>query len=89
MWNFSLYTQFKNKGFEFGDTKTKKKYRVAIDDQNKNIVSSMNWKQYLSDFDSRYPDQNLTFVYDQNQSKFLTNEIFPKISNIINDNCLR
>ena len=44
----------------------------------------MNWKRYLFDF-----DQNLIFVYDQNQKKFLTNEIFVKIANIINDNYLR
>ena len=45
--------------------------------------------QYLFDFDLRYRDQKLIFVYDQNQNKFLTNEIFPKIANIINDNYLR
>ena len=49
----------------------------------------MNWKQYIFDFDLRYRDQKLIFVYDQNQNKFLTNEIFPKIPNIINDNYLR
>ena len=49
----------------------------------------MNWKQYIFDFDLRYRDQKLIFVYDQNQNKFLTNEIFPKIANIINDNYLR
>ena len=49
----------------------------------------MNWKQYIFDFDLRYRDQKLIFVYDQNQDKFLTNEIFPKIANIINDNYLR
>ena len=41
---FSPFTQFKNIGFEFEDTKKQKKYRVAIDNQNKNIVSSINWK---------------------------------------------
>ena len=49
----------------------------------------MNWKQYIFDFDLRYRDQKLIFVYDQNQNKFLTNEIFPKIAHIINDNYLR
>ena len=48
----------------------------------------MNWKQHIFDFDLRYRDQKLIFVYDQNQNKFLTNEIFPKIANIINDNYL-
>ena len=43
----------------------KKKYCVVIDDQNKNIFSSMNCKWYLFDFDSHYRDQNLNFVYDQ------------------------
>ena len=61
---FSPYTQFRNKSFKFEDTK-KKIYCVVIDDQNKNIVSSMNWKRYLFDFDSHYSDQNLIFVYDQ------------------------
>ena len=69
--------------------KQTKNYRVFIVDQNKNIVSSMNWKQYIFDFDLRYRDQKLIFAYDQNQNKFLTNEIFPKIANIINDNYLR
>ena len=49
----------------------------------------MNWKQYLFDFDSHYRDQNLIFVYDQKRKKFLTNEIFVKIANIINDYYLR
>ena len=80
--------QFENKDFEFEDTKKAKKYHVVIGDQN-NIVSSMNWKQYLFDFDSHYRDQNLIFVYDQKRNKFLTNEIFVKIANIINDDYLR
>ena len=86
---FSPYTQFKNKGFEFEDTKKTKNCRVAIDNQNKNVVSGMNWKRYLFDFDSHYRDQNLIFVYDQKRNKFLTNEIFVKIANIINDDYLR
>ena len=32
--NFSPYTQYKNKGFEFEDTKKTKKYRVVLDGQN-------------------------------------------------------
>ena len=56
---FSPYTQFKNKDFEFKETKkNKKEYCVVIDDQNKNIVSIMNWKRYLFYFDSHYHDQN-------------------------------
>ena len=49
----------------------------------------MNWKQYLFDLDSHYCDKNLIFVYDQKRNKFLTNEIFVNIPNIINDNYLR
>ena len=49
----------------------------------------MNWKRYLFYFDSHYRDQNLIFVYDQKGKKFLTNEIFVKIANIINDDYLR
>ena len=67
---FSPYTQFKTKGFEFEDSKKTKKYLVVIDDQNKNIVSSMNWKRYLFGFDSHYHDQNVIFVYDQKRNKF-------------------
>ena len=72
--------QFKNKGFEFEDTKKTRKHCVAINDKNKNIVSSMNWKRYLFD-----RDQNLIFVYDQKRNNFLTNQIFVKIGNINND----
>ena len=49
----------------------------------------MNWKRYLFEFDSHYRDQTLIFVYDQKRKKFLTNEIFVKIANIINDDYLR
>ena len=34
-------------------------------------------------------DQNRIFVYDQKRNKFLTNEIFVKIVNIINHDYLR
>ena len=40
----SPYTHFKNKEFEFQDIEKATKYRVAIDDQNKNIVCNLNWK---------------------------------------------
>ena len=49
----------------------------------------MNQKRYLFDFDSHYLDQNLIFVYDQKRKKFLTNETFVKIANVINDDYLR
>ena len=79
---FSLYRQFKK-------VKKTKKYCFIIDDHDKDIVSSMNWKRYLFDFDSHYRDQNLNFVYNQKRNKFLANEIFVKIANIINDDYLR
>ena len=37
---FSPYKQFKK-------TKKTKKYSFIIDDQNKDIVTSMNWKRYF------------------------------------------
>ena len=49
----------------------------------------MNSKRYILDFDSHYRDQNLIFAYDHKRNKFLTNEIFAKIANIINHNYLR
>ena len=79
---FLPYTQFKK-------TKRTKEYSFIIDDQNKDIVTSMNWKRYLFEFDSHYRDQKLTFVYNQKRNKFLANEIFVKIANIINDDYLR
>ena len=36
-----------------------------------------------------YGDENLIFLYDHKCNKFLTNEIFVKIANIINDYYLR
>ena len=60
--NFSPHTQFFKKGFEFEDTKKTRKYRFVTDDQNNNIVSSINWKWYLFDFDWHYLNQNLIFV---------------------------
>ena len=79
---FLPYTQFKK-------TKRTKEYSFIIDDQNKDIGTSMNWKRYLFGFDSHYCDQKLTFVYNQKRNKFLANEIFVKIANIINDDYLR
>ena len=49
----------------------------------------MNWKRYLFDLHSHYRDQNLIFVYDRKRNKFLKNENFVKIANIINDDYLR
>ena len=48
---FSPYMQFKTKGFEFEDNKKTKKYRVVMDDQDKNIVSSINLERCLFGFD--------------------------------------
>ena len=41
----------------------KKKYRVVIDDPNKNIVCNLNWKRYLFDFDACYRDLNFCFSF--------------------------
>ena len=86
---FSPYTQFKNKGFEFQDIKKTKKYCVVIDDQNKNNVFHLNWKQYLFDFDARYRDLNLIFVFNQSIRTFLTSDIFTKAATIVNEEYLR
>ena len=86
---FSPYTQFKNKGFEFMDVKKKKKNRVVIDDQNKNIVCNLNWKQCLFDFDARYRDQKFVFVFDQSTRTLFTSNIFIKAPTIENDEYLR
>lgn len=40
--NFSPYTQFKKKGFEFMNIDKNKKQHVVIDDRNKNIVYNFN-----------------------------------------------
>ena len=66
---FSPYTQLKFKGFGFQDIKKTKKYCVFINNQNKNIICNLKWKQYLFDFDARYCDQNLIFVFDQSTCK--------------------
>ena len=86
---FSPYTQFKNKGFEFMDVKKTKKYHVFIDDQNKNIVCSLNWKRYVFDFDAHFRDLNLIFVFDHTTKTFLTNYIFIKAATIVNDKYLK
>ena len=83
------YTQFKNKVIEFEDIKKTKKYRVVIDDQNKNIFCNLNWKQYLFDFDARYRDVNLIFVFNQSTRAFLISDIFIKAATIVNDRYLR
>ena len=85
----SPYTQFKNLALSLKILKKTKRYRIVIEIQDTNIVSSMNWKLNLFDFDSHYRDQNLIFVYNKKRNKSLTNEIFVKIGNIINDDYLR
>ena len=77
--------QFENKGFEFQDTKKKKIYHVIIDNKNKNIVCNLNWKQNLFDFDARYRDQNLIFLFDHSTKTFLTSDIFIKAATIVNN----
>ena len=63
-------------------------YHVVIDDQNKNIVCNLNWKLYLFDFDGRYRDLNLIFVFDSSTETFLTSDIFIKAATIVNDKYL-
>ena len=55
----------KIKALSFKISKKQKKYCVVIDNQNKNIVCNLNWKQYLIDFDAFYHDLNLIFVFNQ------------------------
>ena len=87
---FSPYTQFKNKGFEFMEVKkTKKKNCVVIDDQNKNIVCNLHWKQYLFHFGAHYRGLNLIFVFDHSTKSFLISDIFIKAPTIENDEYLR
>ena len=62
---------------------------MIIDDPNKNIVCNLNWKQHLFDFDARYHDLNLIFVFDSNAKTFLTSDIFIKAATIVNDKYLR
>ena len=61
------------------DVKKAKKYRVFIDDQNKNIVCNLNWKRYVFDFDAHFHDLNLIFVFDHTTKIFLTNDILSKL----------
>ena len=90
---FSPYTQFKIKGFEFQDTKKIYIYIyiycVVIDDQNKNIVCNLNWKQCLFDFDARYRDQKFVFVFDQSTRTLFTSNIFIKVATIVSGEYLR
>ena len=69
--------------------KKNKKYNVIIDDQNERIVCNLNWKRYLFDFDARYRDQNLIFVFDHSTRTFLTSDIFIKAATIVNNEYLR
>ena len=69
--------------------KKQKKNRVAIDDQNKNIVCILNWKQYLFHFSAHYRGLNLIFVFDHSTKTFLISDIFIKAPTIENDEYLR
>ena len=64
-------------------------YHVVIDNQNKNIVCNLNWKRYLFDFDVRYCDLNLIFVFGSSTKTFLTSDIFIKTATIVNKKNLR
>ena len=61
------------------DIKKTKKYRVVIDDQYKNVVCNLNWQRYLFDFDARYGNLNLIFVFDSSTKTLLTSYIFIKL----------
>ena len=65
--------------------KKKKTYHVIIDNKNKNIVCNLNWKRHLFDFDARYRDQNLIFLFDHSTKTFLTSDIFIKAATIVNN----
>ena len=43
----------------------------------------------LFDFDARYCDQNLIFVFDHSTRTFLTSDIFIKAATIVNNEYLR
>ena len=77
------------KALSFKILKKAKKYCVVIGGQNENTVCNLNWKLYLFDFDARYRDLNLTFVFDSSTRTFLTNDIFIKAANIVNNEYLR
>ena len=49
----------------------------------------MSWKRYLFDFDSKYNDQNIIFVFDGTKRQFLSTDFFAKAANIVNDEYLR
>ena len=46
--------QFLNKGLSFQDLAERKKHHVIIDNQGKNIVSTLKWDQWNFDFNLHY-----------------------------------
>ena len=54
-------------------------YRIKI----KILFCNLNWKRYLSDFDVRYCDLNLIFVFDSSTKTFLTSDIFIKAATMV------
>ena len=82
----SSYTQFLNKGLSFQDLAERKKYHVIIDDQGKNIVSTLKWDWWNFDFSWDYRDQNLIFVLDSSTGKFVTSSFLIELAETINKN---
>ena len=51
---FLPYMQFLNKGLSFQDLAERKKHHVIVDNQGKNIVSTLKWDQWNFDFNLHY-----------------------------------
>ena len=83
---FSPYTQFLKKDLSFQDLAERKKYHVIIDNQGKNIVSTLKWDWWNFDFSWHYRDQNLIFVLDHSTEKFVTSNLLIELAETINKN---
>ena len=83
------YTQFLNKDLSFQDLPERKKYHVIIDDQGKNIVSTLKWERWNFDFNSQNRDQNLIFALDRSTGKFGTSNILIELAETINEKYLK
>ena len=62
---------------------------MIIDDQGKNIVSTLKWDRWNFDFNSHYCDQNLIFVLDRSTGKFVTSNILIELAETINEKYLK
>ena len=86
---FSPYTQFLKKDLSFQDLAERKKYHVIIDNQGKNIVSTLKWDQWNFDFNLHYLRSNLIFVLDRSTGKFVTSNILIELAETINEKYLK